>query len=632
MNDPEIPPRKVGRPATRAAARGRSNSLDGSPNLQRRLSAAQLFNLPVVAPIVDDILGELPPNPNPHAANNPIPPVNATPIPEPDPEILAAEQVPPNIPPPVAPIPPAPENLGPTPEQLANMQLIREAVAIVAESQEFIEVNEGMEMNSPLLAYIEKEGTRLVLAINALLNQLPDSPDLNDARNELTRWRRILKTFLTSMMGKFRDPQVAPAPQSAPQPIRSDPPPMQRQFPSPGNARMIHRDLVFFMSKLHDNLMPDVSNGADISNTELRDLHDVTLPQITRAVDDCRRVLKNYTSLPEFDEELAETAQERCELASIWASDLTFRHRKSQLHLEKNNRHREITFTAFKPGGEVSIYEFMRKFESWADGYLSSESKADQLFNKYLDSSITETYTEFTAFKEDFVGMKRWLVKKYGSVVPIAHTCVKTIIKLKVPQESDHSASVQYLRSIHRLLVNLSELEISKGKPVPELQDYLASNAFLSALIEAIPPYVRAKFFEEILRNGIDDIDTVKGKHHLTSIVSIIKQMFLMHELMVNSSPTSVNIHPTPSQQFKKSNKPGSGNHQQTANVTTASQPSPSNNNVIKMKNPSSPTNSPNAPPRAAMRRCARPMPCRIQMQVELIPRHSLTPKFLVSI
>ena len=83
------------------------------------------------------------------------------------------------------------------------------------------------------------------------------------------------------------------------------------------------------------------------------------------------------------------------------------------------------------------------------------------IFNKYLDSSITESFTEFTTFKEDFVGMKQWLVKKYGSVVPIAHTCIKAILKLKVPLESDHSASVQFLRSIHRLLVNLSELEIS---------------------------------------------------------------------------------------------------------------------------------------------------------------------------
>ena len=339
-------------------------------------------------------------------------------------------------------------------------------------------------MNSALLASIEKEALRLALLITSSLNRLPDVPDLDDVNREFVRWRRIIKTFAASMMGK----QKAPAP--ALQPARSESPYRQRQHPSPGGIRMIHRDLVFFMSKLHDDLMPDVGNGADVTNSELRDLYDVTLPQTTRAVDDCRRVLKSYTSLAGFDEDLAETAQQKCEMASIWASDLTFRHRKSQLHLDKNNRHREITFLAFKPGGDVSIYEFLRKFESWADGYLSSESKADQLFNKYLDSSITESYTEFTTFKEDFVGMKQWLVKKYGSVVPIAHTCIKAILKLKVPLESDHSASVQFLRSIHRLLVNLSEWEISKGKPVPELQDYLASNAFLSALIKAIPPYV----------------------------------------------------------------------------------------------------------------------------------------------
>ena len=120
-------------------------------------------------------------------------------------------------------------------------------------------------------------------------------------------------------------------------------------------------------------------------------------------------------------------------MASIWASDLTFRHRSQQLHLDKNTKHREITFTPFKPGGDVSIYQFLISFETWADGYLSKEAKADQLYNKYLDKAITESYTEIITLREDFDGMKQWLVKKYGSVVPIAHGCIKSILKLKVP-------------------------------------------------------------------------------------------------------------------------------------------------------------------------------------------------------
>ena len=70
---------------------------------------------------------------------------------------------------------------------MANKQLRSKAVAIVAESQEFIEVNEGMEMNSPLLAYIKEEGTRLVLAVNALLDQILDNPDMIDVHAELVR-------------------------------------------------------------------------------------------------------------------------------------------------------------------------------------------------------------------------------------------------------------------------------------------------------------------------------------------------------------------------------------------------------------------------------------------------------------
>ena len=105
MKDPEGQARKVGRPATRAAARGRSNSLDGSPTLQRRLSAVQLFNPLAVAPIVDEILGELLLDPNPQVANNPIPPINNAPILEPEPDEPAAEQAIPIIPPPASPIP-----------------------------------------------------------------------------------------------------------------------------------------------------------------------------------------------------------------------------------------------------------------------------------------------------------------------------------------------------------------------------------------------------------------------------------------------------------------------------------------------------------------------------------------------
>ena len=48
--------------------------------------------------------------------------------------------------------------------------------------------------------------------------------------------------------------------------------------------------------------------------------------------------------------------------------------------------------------------------------------------------------------------MKDWLIKQYGSVVPMAHGYIKAIRRLTVPQSSDIPATIQYLRNIHRLL------------------------------------------------------------------------------------------------------------------------------------------------------------------------------------
>ena len=157
--------------------------------------------------------------------------------------------------------------------------------------------------------------------------------------------------------------------------------------------------------------------------------------------------------------------------------------------------------------------------------------------------------------------MKHWLIKKYGSVVPIARGCIKAISKINQPKEHDHSASVLYLRAVHKLLVNLSELELSKGRPVPDLQEYLSSNAFLSSLIETVPHYIKSKLFKELLKLGIDDIDRIKGQQYIPTIIHLIKQKFMTLELMIKSSPNSPPPTNSNPQSAKKTNKPPSASH-----------------------------------------------------------------------
>jgi hypothetical protein len=546
MDTIETPVRKPGRPTTRLLTRARSNSL-GS---QATTPEAPL--IVAIPPVFDLVVVEQPDRveqPRVENATTPLGP--ATDAAQTDPPVQI------------------PEPSTVDPKMKVNHLLRKQAQKIVYRCQELLEIYEGVQLNQHLLNNLVSMSKELLEEITACDDQLDDVDELADVSRELKRWQRIIKTFMISKLGNYETPSATPAPQPV---FHPQPAPREKRDASPDTLELTRRDLTFFMSKLHDDVMPDIAVGADVSNSELRDLHDFLLPQIAKAVDDCRKVLKIYTSNGSYSRGLARDAQEKCENASIWTSDLLARYHRQKLHLDKNIRHREITFSIFKPGGEVSIYQFLNRFETWADGYLSEEAKADQLYNKYLDKSITESYTEISLLQEDFEEMKLWLIKKYGSVVPIAHGCIKAILKIAVPNESNHSASVQYLRSVHRLLVNLSELEISKGRPVPKLQSYLGSNAFLSALIEALPLYIKNQLFKELLNEGIDDIDTVEGKHHVASIVRIIKLNFMRLELIVKSSPSIVSqpqqVKPqNNNQQPKKMSKPDSNIHHQSSNV-----------------------------------------------------------------
>ena len=151
----------------------------------------------------------------------------------------------------------------------------------------------------------------LLNAIAECDDRLDNVVDLADIKLELKRWKRIIQTFVLSMMGKYDVPTATPGPHTS----SSNPTPQfapeyrGKRDASPNTMNMMRQDLLFFMNKLRDDLLPDVGIGAEISNSELRDLYDVTLPQISKVVDECRRTLSNYMSKGNYDRDLASEAR-----------------------------------------------------------------------------------------------------------------------------------------------------------------------------------------------------------------------------------------------------------------------------------------------------------------------------------
>jgi hypothetical protein len=151
--------------------------------------------------------------------------------------------------------------------------------------------------------------------------------------------------------------------------------------------------------KLDASKLPDSSNLTD--HNDLKAVIDVDLPRIKRYIEDCKKVLNRYAALPQAKPEKIKKARDTWEQALNWTEGLMGQYRDRKLNLDVKPQAREVTFTAWKQMGGVSIYEFFTLFEEWSAGHLSENERAYQLYHKYLDKSIVDTYDELRTIKTD---------------------------------------------------------------------------------------------------------------------------------------------------------------------------------------------------------------------------------------
>ena len=165
--------------------------------------------------------------------------------------------------------------------------------------------------------------------------------------------------------------------------------------------------------------------------------------------------------------------------------------RDTRMSFESKTRTREVTFQPWKPGSDISVYEFFQKFEEWSSGQLSEAEKAYMLYHTHLDKSLIETFAELTMNKTSYSVMKAFLVGRWGGVRTTVDGYLRNIGKTPAPKnDQDIEGAAKQMRQIHKALQSLMELEVSKGTPVPGLMDMLASNVFIQQLFEKLPPYV----------------------------------------------------------------------------------------------------------------------------------------------
>ncbi len=267
--------------------------------------------------------------------------------------------------------------------------------------------------------------------------------------------------------------------------------------------------------------MPDVAPGIEVDPEDLKDLMKVTVPDIKRCTDRLRESIKSYASQPGADANLVMHAQSRCEHALEWISTVEDRGRLEQVHLDSKQPSKEVDFQPWQPNNGVSIYEFLKKFESWSRGNFSPRAQASSLYSKYLDRSVVDGCKELEERKGCYASMREWLVQKWGRATLVGDLYLSNITDVKVPQKTDGpNVLASYLKGMYSNLVTVTTLEVVKGRPVPGLKEYITSNRWLKDIYKALPRNLQKRFMYRLEDYG-EELDDIEGGRYLEIIINL---------------------------------------------------------------------------------------------------------------
>jgi hypothetical protein len=295
----------------------------------------------------------------------------------------------------------------------------------------------------------------------------------------------------------------------------------------------------YLLERISDVNLIDVQSGGDIAVPleQLRTLFEVQVPSVRDNIKECLNRTAEYAALPGADLVLINTAQTQCQNAEKWCDQVVCSYQSAQLHLDGNVASKKVTFKKFDPNGSVSIYEFLSDFDDYCSSYIPDTVKPRLLYTKYLHHSLTTGYVELEAVKHNYATLRAWLINRFGSVAAVADNRLRAIKALKTPKSTDDALiHARYVRDIHRSLLTLTNLEISKGVPVPQLREYVSSHSFLLRISEVLPASVKMDWIDALAEQGVM-VHNIEGLHHLQQVLALLKKRYTFYELFAGMSP-----------------------------------------------------------------------------------------------
>jgi hypothetical protein len=268
----------------------------------------------------------------------------------------------------------------------------------------------------------------------------------------------------------------------------------------------------------------------------------VDVPVVRKSVDRARDALKTLTAVATIaDAEKLLDAQDACEHAISWIAMVEERCKGEQLHLDIKQEPREVDFVPFRPGNGISIYEFFQRFEDWSRGQMSQDDKANVLYNRHLHPSIKEGNKELEDAKRNYLAMKSLLVEKWGTCDLVCDQYLEGIERVAMPNDpKDKVGMLNYVKNAYNRLTTLTKLEVTRGQPVPGLEEYYLSNQFLKRVHRVLPEELGSQFLMKLQENG-ESYYLMKGRQYMDRMISLLRCCYKSLEIALEDYPPQQN-------------------------------------------------------------------------------------------
>ncbi len=133
--------------------------------------------------------------------------------------------------------------------------------------------------------------------------------------------------------------------------------------------------------------------------------------------------------------------------------------------------------------------------------------------------------------------MKSLLLEKWGTCDLVCDQYLEGIERVAIPTDpKDKAGMLSYVKNAYNRLTTLTRLEVTRGQPVPGLEDYYLSNQFLKRVHRVLPEELGSQFLMKLQENG-ESYYLMKGRQYMDRMISLLRCCYKSLEIALEDYP-----------------------------------------------------------------------------------------------